>query len=242
MLRIGRHGIVAFPNFGHWSVRWAHLWTGRAPKTDLFPHEWYDSPNIHFLTVFDFESLAHKQHWKIERSMFLAGGRAGEDVSEHDGGSGGVPVFGFAMTFTVETRGKRLDHFLQEQLPQFSRSRLQGWIKEGRVLVDGAPAKSSLLLRGGERDRSLARRSCCRCSAAPEDLPLEILYEDASVIAMNKPAGLSGSCGGRSEFRDLGKSPGASFFSALASRRRSAPWHCASLGQGHQRSSAGSPQ
>jgi methionine biosynthesis protein MetW len=75
MLRIGRHAIVAFPNFGHWSVRWSHLWTGGAPKTELFPHEWYDSPNIHFLTVFDFESLAQKQRWKIERSMFLAGGR-----------------------------------------------------------------------------------------------------------------------------------------------------------------------
>jgi methionine biosynthesis protein MetW len=56
-------------------VRWAHLWTGRAPKTGLFPHDWYDSPNIHFLTVFDFESLAHKQRWRIERRIFLAGGR-----------------------------------------------------------------------------------------------------------------------------------------------------------------------
>ena len=75
MLRIGRRGIVAFPNFGHWRVRWAHLWTGRAPKTGLFPHDWYDSPNIHFLTVFDFEALARKQGWRIERAIFLAGGR-----------------------------------------------------------------------------------------------------------------------------------------------------------------------
>jgi methionine biosynthesis protein MetW len=75
MLRIGRHAIVAFPNFGHWSVRLAHLWTGRAPKTGLFPHDWYDSPNIHFLTVFDFETLAQKQKWRIERRIFLSGGR-----------------------------------------------------------------------------------------------------------------------------------------------------------------------
>jgi methionine biosynthesis protein MetW len=75
MLRIGRHAVVAFPNFGHWSVRLSHLWTGRAPKTELFPHEWYDSPNIHFLTVFDFETLAQKQKWRIERRIFLAGGR-----------------------------------------------------------------------------------------------------------------------------------------------------------------------
>jgi methionine biosynthesis protein MetW len=71
MLRVGTRAIVAFPNFGHWSVRLAHLWSGRAPKTKLFPHEWYDSPNIHFLTVHDFESLARTEKWTIERRIFL---------------------------------------------------------------------------------------------------------------------------------------------------------------------------
>jgi methionine biosynthesis protein MetW len=75
MLRVGRRGIVAFPNFGHWRVRFAHLWTGRAPQTKLFPYDWYDSPNIHFLTVHDFQSLAEKQRWTIERGIFLAGHR-----------------------------------------------------------------------------------------------------------------------------------------------------------------------
>lgn len=75
MLRVGRRGIVAFPNFGHWTVRLAHLWSGGAPKTDLFPHEWYDSPNIHFLTVHDFEALAHTEGWTIERRIFLHGRR-----------------------------------------------------------------------------------------------------------------------------------------------------------------------
>jgi methionine biosynthesis protein MetW len=75
MLRIGRHAIVAFPNFGHWTVRLAHLWSGRAPKTKLFPHDWYDSPNIHFLTVLDFEALAQKEGWRVERRIFLAGQR-----------------------------------------------------------------------------------------------------------------------------------------------------------------------
>ncbi len=75
MLRVGRRAIVAFPNFGHWRVRLSHLWTGRAPQTKLFPYEWYDSPNIHFLTVHDFEALAQKQRWTIERSIFLAGQR-----------------------------------------------------------------------------------------------------------------------------------------------------------------------
>jgi methionine biosynthesis protein MetW len=75
MLRVGRRAIVAFPNFGHWSVRLSHLFTGRAPKTKLFPHDWYDSPNIHFLTVHDFESLAHQQHWNIEKRIYLQGAR-----------------------------------------------------------------------------------------------------------------------------------------------------------------------
>ena len=75
MMRVGRRGIVAFPNFGHWTVRLAHLFTGRAPKTRLFPHEWYDSPNIHFLTIDDFEALAGRERWVIERRIFLSGDR-----------------------------------------------------------------------------------------------------------------------------------------------------------------------
>jgi methionine biosynthesis protein MetW len=75
MLRVGRRAIVAFPNFAHWSVRLAHLFTGRAPKTKLFPHDWYDSPNIHFLTVDDFEALAAGENWTVERRMFLQGPR-----------------------------------------------------------------------------------------------------------------------------------------------------------------------
>jgi methionine biosynthesis protein MetW len=75
MLRVGRRAIVAFPNFGHWRVRLAHLWTGRAPQTKLFPYEWFDSPNIHFLTVHDFEALAASEHWTVERRIFLAGAR-----------------------------------------------------------------------------------------------------------------------------------------------------------------------
>jgi methionine biosynthesis protein MetW len=73
MLRVSRRAIVAFPNFAHWSVRLSHLFTGRAPKTKLFPHDWYDSPNIHFLTVTDFEVLCARQSWVIERSIYIAG-------------------------------------------------------------------------------------------------------------------------------------------------------------------------
>jgi methionine biosynthesis protein MetW len=77
MLRVGRHVIVTFPNFGHWSVRLAHLFSGRAPRTKLFPHNWYDSPNIHFLTVKDFEELVRQQGWTVERKIFLSGHHLG---------------------------------------------------------------------------------------------------------------------------------------------------------------------
>jgi methionine biosynthesis protein MetW len=75
MLRVGRRAIVAFPNFGHWRVRLSMLTTGRAPKTRLFPYDWYDSPNIHFLTVDDFEQLARQEGLAVERRFFLEGHR-----------------------------------------------------------------------------------------------------------------------------------------------------------------------
>ncbi len=75
MLRVGRRAVVAFPNFGHWTVRLSHLWSGRAPRTKLFPYDWHDSPNIHFLTVVDFETLARTEGWRIERRFFLSRGR-----------------------------------------------------------------------------------------------------------------------------------------------------------------------
>jgi methionine biosynthesis protein MetW len=75
MLRVGKRAVVAFPNFGHYSVRLAWLLSGRAPRTNLFPYDWYDSPNIHFLSVLDFEALAEKQGWTVERRIFVAGER-----------------------------------------------------------------------------------------------------------------------------------------------------------------------
>jgi 23S rRNA pseudouridine1911/1915/1917 synthase len=86
-------------------------------------------------------------------------------------------------------RGKRLDQFLRERLPQYSRARLQDWIDQGRVLVNGSPEKRSFLLKGAERiDVEPGELTPLR--ATPEDLPLAVLYEDADVIAINKPAGM----------------------------------------------------
>jgi methionine biosynthesis protein MetW len=75
MLRVGRLAIVAFPNFAHWTVRLSMLRTGQAPKTRLFPYEWYDSPNIHFVTVYDFEDLVRQEGFVIQRRYFLSGAR-----------------------------------------------------------------------------------------------------------------------------------------------------------------------
>jgi homoserine O-acetyltransferase len=71
MLRVGRHVIVAFPNFGHWTTRLAHLFSGRSPRTELFPYDWYESPNLHFLTIYDFVLLCRAENWVIERQIFL---------------------------------------------------------------------------------------------------------------------------------------------------------------------------
>ncbi len=73
MLRVGRRAIISFPNFGHWTVRLAMLKNGQAPKTKLFPYNWYNSPNIHFLSINDFESLCRDQKFPIERRYFLSG-------------------------------------------------------------------------------------------------------------------------------------------------------------------------
>ncbi len=95
------------------------------------------------------------------------------------------------MLLRVESAGagKRLDHFLHQQLPGYSRARLQAWIKEGRVLVNGAAAKASYVLRAGEGIEATPAEAP-PLQAAAEDLPVEVLYEDAAVIAVNKPAGL----------------------------------------------------
>jgi 23S rRNA pseudouridine1911/1915/1917 synthase len=94
-----------------------------------------------------------------------------------------------SFTVTAADSGKRLDHFLLEMLPRYSRSRLQSWIKDGNVCVNGTDAKASLLLRGGEKIE-VSPADLPPLKATAEDLPLDILYQDDAVIAVNKPAGL----------------------------------------------------
>jgi len=86
-------------------------------------------------------------------------------------------------------RGQRLDVFLRRHLPQFSRSRIQTWIKQGRVLVDQRPAKVSAALRGGETIE-VEPAPLPALHAVAEAIPLTILYEDEWLVAIDKPAGM----------------------------------------------------
>jgi methionine biosynthesis protein MetW len=71
MLRIGRHAIVSFPNFGHWRIRLQLLFGGRMPQTANLPETWYDTPNIHFCTIKDFNTLCSVVGAKMERAVAL---------------------------------------------------------------------------------------------------------------------------------------------------------------------------
>jgi len=65
MLRLGRQGIVTFPNFGHWSCRQYLLFKGRMPVSKTLPYYWYNTPNIHLCTFKDFEALCEQKNIRI---------------------------------------------------------------------------------------------------------------------------------------------------------------------------------
>jgi methionine biosynthesis protein MetW len=70
MLRVGRRGIVTFPNFGNWKSRVYLSSKGRMPVSKFMPHAWYDTPNIHFCTVRDFDTLCKEKNIRIlERTV-----------------------------------------------------------------------------------------------------------------------------------------------------------------------------
>ncbi|HEV8524124.1 MAG TPA: RluA family pseudouridine synthase [Terriglobales bacterium] len=98
----------------------------------------------------------------------------------------------FPRTFPVADNdaGTRLDRFLVSQLPDVSRARIQQLIQDGKVRVNGGPAKASLRLRGGETVSLLAPPHAPPLRATPEEIPVDIIYEDASLAVVNKPAGM----------------------------------------------------
>jgi methionine biosynthesis protein MetW len=76
LLRIGRHAIVSFPNFGHWRIRMELLLTGRMPQTENLPDPWYVSPNGHLCTIKDFADLVGLVDAEVEEAVaFNTSGR-----------------------------------------------------------------------------------------------------------------------------------------------------------------------
>ena len=78
MLRIGRHALVSFPNFGHWQVRWQLQWSGRMPMTSVWARPWHETPNIHPCTIRDFFILCEEEGYTVEKWLAIdeAGQRA----------------------------------------------------------------------------------------------------------------------------------------------------------------------
>ncbi len=74
MLRVGRHGIVSFPNFGYWRVRLALALEGRMPVTERLPYRWHDTPNIHLFTLRDLLDWADEAGVRIVRGYSLVEG------------------------------------------------------------------------------------------------------------------------------------------------------------------------
>jgi methionine biosynthesis protein MetW len=75
LLRVGRRAFVSFPNFAYWKVRLSLLWSGRMPVTRLLPETWYETANVHHLTVTDFRVLMKERGIRVEQAWFLEGDR-----------------------------------------------------------------------------------------------------------------------------------------------------------------------
>jgi 23S rRNA pseudouridine1911/1915/1917 synthase len=99
-------------------------------------------------------------------------------------------VFPILISVLPDDAGKRLDQFLAARLESVSRARVQEMIAEGLVLVNDAPAKASLKLRGGERVSVLGEAQRAPLKAVAEEIPLDIVYEDDDLAVINKPAGM----------------------------------------------------
>jgi 23S rRNA pseudouridine1911/1915/1917 synthase len=106
----------------------------------------------------------------------------GEDIEHQD-----QPI---AIKVTSEVCGERLDKALSKLVPQYSRSRIQLWIEAGHVLVDGQTAKIKMTLLGDETIQVFPQPAPDEGAFQAEAMDLDIIYEDESILVINKPAGL----------------------------------------------------
>ena len=101
-----------------------------------------------------------------------------------------MPDFPRTITVPAEAAGQRLDQYLAAQLSEASRARVQQLIKTGEVLVNAAIAKASLRLQGNEQITVTGPPQAPPLRAIPEEIPLDIIYEDDDLAIVNKPAGM----------------------------------------------------
>jgi methionine biosynthesis protein MetW len=91
MLRVGREGIVTFPNFGYWKNRLQVL-RGHMPVSDDIPYQWYDTPNVHLCTMHDFEALCVQLGIRIRERVVMT---AGKQVNFMHNFTGSLAVYRF---------------------------------------------------------------------------------------------------------------------------------------------------
>src|SRR5688572_11966597 len=104
--------------------------------------------------------------------------------------SASTPPDSMDLTVPPECAGLRLDQVLARLLPEHSRSRLTQWVREERVSVNGAAAAPRAKMWGGERLRVQLAASREALAHLAQDIPLEVIYEDAALLVINKPPGL----------------------------------------------------
>ena len=104
LTRIGRFGIVSFPNFGHWPVRIGLALRGRMPESRALPFTWHETPNIHLCTIRDFEALVRAEGVKATQRILLSssGGAAGSQVARRPNLLAAGAVYGL-----VEAKGEK---------------------------------------------------------------------------------------------------------------------------------------
>lgn len=92
-------------------------------------------------------------------------------------------------TVPADLSGKRLDHVAAQLFPDYSRSRLQQWIKDGQLTLNGKAEKAKILVHGGEQI-DIHAQPIAQENWAAQDIPLTVIYEDDDILVINKPAGL----------------------------------------------------
>ena len=150
----------------------------------------------------------------------------GRDYTDEDDNAGWDASFVAPMNAEAPRAlaGLRLDQALARMFPQYSRSRLQAWLAEGHITVDGARAAPRTLVRGGERV-ALAPPPAPQSAPQAQRMPLKVAYEDADLVVIDKPAGLvvhpaPGNWSGTLLNALLAHHAGAAALPRAASRRR----------------------